>query len=69
MNMTNFDKSADDIIEALEQLGFTTEHILAEGRLKLLIMAILSGNTSLDIKNELEPIDEWYFQPPIEPIV
>lgn len=42
--LTAFEKSADVIVEIVEQLGFVTETPIAEGYLKKLIVATLQNN-------------------------
>jgi hypothetical protein len=66
-----FDKSADEIIETIEQLGFVTETPIADGYLKKLIVATLQsnlmGNTNYNVATPEEHQSEdkiWgWFKP------
>lgn len=50
-----FEKSADEVIEIVEQLGFVTETPIAEGYLKKLIVATLQNNLLGNVNYNVSP--------------
>jgi hypothetical protein len=50
-----FEKSADVIVEIVEQLGFVTETPIAEGYLKKLIVSTLQSNLLGNVNYNVSP--------------